>query len=89
MYKEAQKEILNIIQKSGGKTVIKSKSMTTEEIHLNDFLESNKIESLESDLGEYIVQLLGQAPYHIVTPAMHLSKPKILRSSFMISLEQP
>ncbi|WP_316746838.1 LutB/LldF family L-lactate oxidation iron-sulfur protein [Pedobacter gandavensis] len=76
---EAQREILNIIQKSGGKTVIKSKSMTTEEIHLNDFLEKNNIESLESDLGEYIVQLLGQAPYHIVTPAMHLSKEEIAK----------
>lgn len=74
---EAQKEILNIIQKKGGKTVIKSKSMTTEEIHLNEFLEKNEIESLESDLGEYIVQLLGQKPYHIVTPAMHLSKEEI------------
>lgn len=74
---EAQKEILNIIQKRGGKTVIKSKSMTTEEIHLNEFLEKNDIESLESDLGEYIVQLLGQKPYHIVTPAMHLSKEEI------------
>ncbi|MBB2149835.1 LutB/LldF family L-lactate oxidation iron-sulfur protein [Pedobacter gandavensis] len=76
---EAQREILNIIRKSGGKTVIKSKSMTTEEIHLNDFLEKNNIESLESDLGEYIVQLLGQAPYHIVTPAMHLSKEEIAK----------
>ncbi len=74
---EAQKEILNIIQRKGGKTVIKSKSMTTEEIHLNEFLEKNDIESLESDLGEYIVQLLGQKPYHIVTPAMHLSKEDI------------
>jgi L-lactate dehydrogenase complex protein LldF len=74
---EAQREILNIIQKSRGKTVIKSKSMTTEEIHLNEFLERNGIESLESDLGEYIVQLLGQKPYHIVTPAMHLSKEEI------------
>jgi L-lactate dehydrogenase complex protein LldF len=74
---EAQKEILSIIQKHNGKTVIKSKSMTTEEIHLNDFLEKNNIESLESDLGEYIVQLLGQPPYHIVTPAMHLSKEEI------------
>jgi len=76
---EAQKEILNIIKKNGGKTVIKSKSMTTEEIHLNDFLEKNDIESLESDLGEYIVQLLGQPPYHIVTPAMHLSKEDIAK----------
>ena len=74
---EAQKEILNIIQRNNGKTVIKSKSMTTEEIHLNEFLEQNDIESLESDLGEYIVQLLGQKPYHIVTPAMHLSKEEI------------
>jgi len=76
---EAQKEILAIINKNGGKTVIKSKSMTTEEIHINDFLEKHGIESLESDLGEYIVQLLGQHPYHIVTPAMHLSKEEIAR----------
>lgn len=76
---EAQKEILNIIKKSGGKTVIKSKSMTTEEIHLNEFLGENGIESLESDLGEYIVQLLGQPPYHIVTPAMHLNKEEIAK----------
>lgn len=76
---EAQKEILQIIQRAGGKSVIKSKSMTTEEIHLNEFLEKNNIESLESDLGEYIVQLLGQAPYHIVTPAMHLSKEDIAK----------
>lgn len=76
---EAQKEILQIIQRVGGKGVIKSKSMTTEEIHINDFLEKNGIESLESDLGEYIVQLLGQAPYHIVTPAMHLSKEDIAK----------
>ncbi|MNK30632.1 Lactate utilization protein B [compost metagenome] len=76
---EAQREILQIIQRAEGKSVIKSKSMTTEEIHLNEFLEKNGIESLESDLGEYIVQLLGQAPYHIVTPAMHLSKEDIAK----------
>lgn len=76
---EAQKEILNIINKKGGKTVIKSKSMTTEEIHLNEFLAEHGIESLESDLGEYIVQLLGQPPYHIVTPAMHLNKEDIAK----------
>ncbi|MBK0383420.1 iron-sulfur cluster-binding protein [Pedobacter sp. SD-b] len=74
---EANKEILNILKKINAKSVIKSKSMVTEEIHLNEFLESNGIESLESDLGEYIVQLLGQKPYHIVTPAMHLSKEDI------------
>ena len=76
---EANREILNILQKSGAKTVVKSKSMVTEEIHLNEFLEHNHIESLETDLGEYIVQLLGQPPYHIVTPAMHLSKEDIAK----------
>ena len=76
---EANREILSIIRKAKAKTVIKAKSMTTEEIHLNEFLEHNQIESLESDLGEYIVQLLGQKPYHIVTPAMHLSKEDIAK----------
>src|SRR3984885_9006609 len=76
---EANREILNIIQKAGAKTVVKSKSMVTEEIQLNEFLEKNHIESLETDLGEYIVQLLGQRPYHIVTPAMHLSKEDIAK----------
>jgi len=76
---EANREILNILKKAGAKTVVKSKSMVTEEIHLNEFLEHNQIESLETDLGEYIVQLLGQKPYHIVTPAMHLSKEDIAK----------
>jgi len=76
---EANREILNILQKANVKTVVKSKSMVTEEIHLNEFLEQNHIESLETDLGEYIVQLLGQKPYHIVTPAMHLSKQDIAK----------
>jgi L-lactate dehydrogenase complex protein LldF len=76
---EANREILNILQKAGAKTVVKSKSMVTEEIELNEFLEHHHIESLETDLGEYIVQLLGQKPYHIVTPAMHLSKEDIAK----------
>src|ERR1700744_401276 len=76
---EANKEILNILQKANAKTVVKSKSMVTEEIELNEFLEHHQIESLETDLGEYIVQLLGQKPYHIVTPAMHLSKEDIAK----------
>ena len=78
-YKEAQAEILQIMQRAGAKTVVKSKSMVTEEIHLNEFLENHQMESLETDLGEYIVQLLGQPPYHIVTPAMHLSKEDIAK----------
>ena len=76
---EANEEILQIIKRAGAKTVIKSKSMATEEIELNEFLEKNHIETIESDLGEYIVQLLGQKPYHIVTPAMHLSKEDIAK----------
>jgi L-lactate dehydrogenase complex protein LldF len=76
---EANREILNILTKVNAKTIVKSKSMVTEEIHLNEFLESNNIESIETDLGEYIVQLLGQKPYHIVTPAMHLSKEDIAK----------
>lgn len=76
---EARKEILAIMKKANAKMVVKSKSMACEEIELNEFLEKNKIESIETDLGEYIVQLLGQKPYHIVTPAMHLSKEDIAK----------
>ena len=76
---EANREVLNILKRVNAKTIVKSKSMVTEEIHLNEFLESNNIESIETDLGEYIVQLLGQRPYHIVTPEMHLSKEDIAK----------
>lgn len=61
------------------KTLVKSKSMVTEEIHLNEYLEKNGIESVETDLGEYIQQLDGEAPYHIVTPAMHKSKEDVAK----------
>lgn len=74
---EANKEILNILQSRKLKKVVKSKSMTTEELELNAFLEQHNIESVETDLGEYIVQLAGEKPYHIVTPAMHKSKEDI------------
>ncbi|MBG8553224.1 LutB/LldF family L-lactate oxidation iron-sulfur protein [Hymenobacter guriensis] len=74
---EALHEIGKIMARKHARTVVKAKSMTTEEIHLNPFLEKNGIESIETDLGEYIVQLNGERPYHIVTPAMHLSKQDI------------
>ena len=61
------------------KTLVKSKSMVTEEIHLNSFLTSIGVESVETDLGEYIQQLDGEAPYHIVTPAMHKSKEDVAK----------
>jgi L-lactate dehydrogenase complex protein LldF len=60
-------------------TLVKSKSMVTEEIHLNAELEKNGIESIETDLGEYIQQLDGEPPYHIVTPAMHKSKEDVAK----------
>ncbi len=59
------------------KSIVKSKSMTTEEIHFNDWAKEQGLENVETDLGEYIVQLAGQKPYHIVTPAMHMSKKDI------------
>ena len=61
------------------KTIVKSKSMVTEEIHLNTYLESIGVESVETDLGEYIQQMDGEAPYHIVTPAMHKSKEDVAK----------
>ena len=74
---EAVKEILNILKKYDARYVVKSKSMITEELDLNDHLQEHKIESLETDLGEYIVQLAGEKPYHILTPAMHKSKEDV------------
>jgi L-lactate dehydrogenase complex protein LldF len=76
---QACEAILKICKEKNCKTLVKSKSMVTEEIHLNDFLEKNQIESIETDLGEYIQQLDGEPPYHIVTPAMHKSKQDVAR----------
>ena len=76
---EALSEILKICQTKKCSTIVKSKSMVTEEIHLNKFLEENGIESVETDLGEYIQQLDGEPPYHIVTPAMHKSKEDVAK----------
>jgi L-lactate dehydrogenase complex protein LldF len=77
--KQALEEIHKICEKKNCKSIVKSKSMVTEEIHLNDFLEKHHIESVETDLGEYIQQLDGEAPYHIVTPAMHKSKEDVAK----------
>ncbi|MEO9098685.1 MAG: LutB/LldF family L-lactate oxidation iron-sulfur protein [Ginsengibacter sp.] len=76
---EALDEILTICKEKNCKTIVKSKSMVTEEIHLNPFLEKNGITSIETDLGEYIQQLDGEPPYHIVTPAMHKSKEDVAK----------
>lgn len=76
---EARQEIWKIFEKHNAKSVVKSKSMATEEIELNHFLEEKGIDPIESDLGEYIIQLLGHKPYHFVTPAMHLSLEDIAK----------
>jgi L-lactate dehydrogenase complex protein LldF len=74
---EAIEAVKKILIENHSKTVVKSKSMTTEEIDLNEHLEEIGVESLETDLGEYIVQLAGEKPYHIVTPCMHKSRQDI------------
>ncbi|MES2890957.1 MAG: LutB/LldF family L-lactate oxidation iron-sulfur protein [Bacteroidota bacterium] len=76
---QAIEEILRICAEKQCTKVVKSKSMVTEEIHLNKALEAKSIESVETDLGEYIQQLDGEAPYHIVTPAMHKSKEDVAK----------
>ncbi|MBL7763443.1 MAG: iron-sulfur cluster-binding protein [Chitinophagaceae bacterium] len=76
---QANEEILKICKEKNCRTLVKSKSMVTEEIHLNDFLSKNNIESVETDLGEYIQQLDEEPPYHIVTPAMHKSKEDVAK----------
>ena len=77
---EAISEMMRIMKHAKAKTVVKAKSMTTEEIHVNEALTAENIESLETDLGEFIVQLRNETPYHIVTPAMHLSKEDVAKT---------
>jgi L-lactate dehydrogenase complex protein LldF len=74
---EACRIILEISLKNNVKRVVKSKSMVTEELELNEVLQSAGIESIETDLGEYIVQIAGEKPFHILAPAVHKSKADI------------
>ena len=76
---EATGFIEQILRENDAQLLVKSKSMTTEEIELNQIAERNGCESVETDLGEFIVQLAGEKPYHIVTPAMHKSKGDIAK----------
>jgi len=75
--KEANATILAIAQAAGARTVVKSKSMTTEEIHLNKALEDAGLVPVETDLGEWIIQLADEVPSHIIVPAIHKSKEDI------------
>ena len=74
---EANAIVLGIAQRNGVKTITKSKSMVTEEIALNDVLIDAGIRVMETDLGEYILQLAGEPPSHIVAPAVHKSKEQV------------
>src|SRR5215472_7266155 len=74
---EARDAILSILRDAGAKSVTKGKSMVSEEIGLNPFLESNGIKPVETDLGEYIIQLRNEPPSHIIAPAFHLSKEQV------------
>ncbi|MDI9357602.1 MAG: LutB/LldF family L-lactate oxidation iron-sulfur protein [Phycisphaerales bacterium] len=76
---EALAYIGAICKEVQARSVVKSKSMVTEEIHLNEYLESIGVQSIETDLGEFIQQLDGEPPYHIVTPAMHKSKEDVAK----------
>ena len=75
--KEHNSIILDIIKKNNVSKIVKSKSMLTEECHLNEFLQENKIEIVDTDLGEWIVQLRKETPSHIVLPAIHLKKEDV------------
>ncbi len=74
---DARAAVLDICQRVGAKTVTKGKSMISEEIALNDHLEANGITPVETDLGEYIIQLRHEPPSHIIAPAVHLTKDLI------------
>jgi L-lactate dehydrogenase complex protein LldF len=74
---QAQQYITDLALRRGVRTVVKSKSMVTEEIHLRPALEREGFKVFETDLGEFIVQLRNEPPYHIMTPAMHLTRSEI------------
>ena len=76
---EGNQIVFEILRSHGVKRVIKGKSMVSEEMLLNDYLEERGIESLESDLGEYIIQLDHETPSHIIAPAVHKNRKQIAR----------
>ncbi|MCD1643847.1 LutB/LldF family L-lactate oxidation iron-sulfur protein [Aurantimonas coralicida] len=73
----ARKIFLDIARKRNAKTVTKGKTMISEEIGLNAFLEENGIVPVETDLGEYIIQLRGEHPSHIIAPAVHVTRDQV------------
>ena len=69
--------VLGLAKERGANLLVKSKSMTTEEIDLNERVEHHGLEPVETDLGEYILQLAHQKPYHIVAPALHMTRYEV------------
>jgi L-lactate dehydrogenase complex protein LldF len=69
--------VFNILKDHGVRKIVKAKSMVTEEIHLNSYLEDRGMEVVETDLGEYIVQIAGETPSHILAPAIHKSRQEV------------
>lgn len=76
---EANRLILEILERHGAKRIVKSKSMVSEETRLNAFLAGHGVEARETDLGEWIVQLAAEAPTHMVMPAIHLTREGVAR----------
>ncbi len=74
---EANRYVLDLARETDTKTVIKSKSMVSEEMGLNHYLTDAGIETVETDLGEYIIQLAGETPYHLIAPAIHKSMSQV------------
>ena len=77
---DACRTVAEILKRAGARKVVKSKSMISEEIHLNDYLAAEGIESVETDLGEYIIQIDGDHPSHIVKPIIHKNRRDIAKS---------
>ncbi|MGB5422392.1 MAG: LUD domain-containing protein, partial [Desulfobacterales bacterium] len=72
--------VLDIMKQHGASRLLKGKSMVSEEMHLNQYLQKNGIEAIETDLGEFIIQLDGEPPSHIIVPAVHKNKDQIAKT---------
>ena len=77
---QANQTVLEIMRSHKATRLVKGKSMVSEEMHLNAFLETHDIESMETDLGEYIIQLENEPPSHIIVPAIHKNKDQIAQT---------
>src|SRR6185503_6536861 len=85
---EANSIICGLATERAARVVVKSKSMTTEETHLNDALEAAGMQVVETDLGEYIIQLAGEPPSHIIAPAIHKTRHQV-GELFTVALAMP